>query len=200
MDPIRLGRQFRALRIRKGLRQQDVGVAAKLSGPTISRIERGMIHGVAVGVLVRAAAAMGASVDIRLRWNGEQLDRLLDEAHARLVEAVVARLLVVGASDTSRRRVARLGATYDAAFPIRGSEIRRWIRDPRQPISGLLFVAYPRHGSAIVFAASRHRGRRRRKGWERLLFLAKAPTESVCARDPISVRSRAVGSSVMIAW
>ena len=36
----------------------------------------------------RAAAALGATVDLRLRWNGEQLDRLLDEAHAHLVELV----------------------------------------------------------------------------------------------------------------
>jgi hypothetical protein len=199
-----------------------------------------MSQDVAVGVLVRVAAALGATVDVRLRWNGEQLDRLLDEAHARLVEAVVlllrasgwdvavevsfaewgergsidvfayhrltgivlvvevksvlpdsqatihgldrktrlaakiaedrgwhcrgvARLLVVAASDTSRRRVARLGATYDAAFPIRGAEIRRWIRDPRQPISGLLFLAYARQGSVNAYAASRQRVRRRRR-------------------------------------
>lgn len=256
MDPIRLGRQLRALRIPKGLRQEDVGVAAKLSRPTISRIERGTSQDVAIGVLVRVAAALGATVDVRLRWNGEQLDRLLDEAHARLVEAVVvllrasgwdvavevsfsvwgergsidvfayhrltgivlvvevksvvpdsqatihgldrktrlaaklaeergwscrgvARLLVVGASDTSRRRVGRLAATYDAAFPVRGVEIRRWIRDPRQPISGLMFLAFARKGSASAIATIRQRVRRRRRGSERPQRLANAQPESV---------------------
>jgi len=44
---------------------------------------------VTVGSLVRAASAVGAVVDVRLPWNGEQLDRLLDEAHASLVDRVV---------------------------------------------------------------------------------------------------------------
>ena len=244
MDPIRLGRQFRALRIRKDLRQVDVGSAAKLSRATVSRLERGKIEEVPVGVLFRVAAALGASVDIRLRWNGEQLDRLLDEAHAWLVEVIVlvlrasgwdvavevsfsewgergsidvfayhrmtgivlvvevksilpdsqatihgldrktrlaaklaedrgwkcrgvARLLVVGATDTSRRRVSRLAATYEAAFPMRGPELRQWLRDPREPVSGLLFLSYERRGRANAAAAARLRVRRRRNGPQR---------------------------------
>jgi transcriptional regulator with XRE-family HTH domain len=244
MDPIRLGRQLRALRIRRDLRQEDVGLAAKLSRATISRLERGKFEEVAIGVLVRVAAALGASVDIRLRWNGEQLDRLLDEAHAWLIEGVVlmlrtsgwdvavevsfsvwgergsidvfayhrltgivlvvevksilpdsqatihgldrktrlaaklaedrgwkcrgvARLLVVGATDTSRRRVARLAATYEAAFPMRGPELRQWLHDPRDPVSGLLFLSYDRGESANAKAAARLRVRRRRSGLQR---------------------------------
>src|SRR6266566_7342724 len=92
MDAIRFGRQFRALRLRKGLRQEDVGRIAKLSRPLISRIDRGRIDNIQLGQLERAAAALGATLDLRLRWNGEQLDRLLDEAHARLVELVVSSL------------------------------------------------------------------------------------------------------------
>ena len=33
---------------------------------------------------------------IALRWHGEELDRLLDEAHARLVDEVVRRSTVLG--------------------------------------------------------------------------------------------------------
>ena len=225
MDAVRLGRQYRALRVRKRQRQEDVGRAANLSRPKISRIERGLVAGVVVGDLERAAAALGATLDIRLRWNGEALDRLLDEAHARLVEVVVAmlrvagwevavevsfsiwgergsidilayhsltgivldieiksvvpdsqallhgldrktrlarkiaeergwhvrgvaRLLVVGASVTARRRVAHLGSTYDLAFPQRGASVRRWLRTPEGPMSGLLFVSYAQGLSA----------------------------------------------------
>ncbi len=89
MDPIALGRQLRALRIKKELRQEDVGRSARVSRAVISRIERGLTEAVTVGTLARAAAALGATVDVRLRWNGVQLDRLLDEAHAKLVELVV---------------------------------------------------------------------------------------------------------------
>jgi hypothetical protein len=33
--------------------------------------------------------ALGADLDVRVRWHGEALDRLLDEAHAAIVERVV---------------------------------------------------------------------------------------------------------------
>jgi transcriptional regulator with XRE-family HTH domain len=239
MDGIRFGQQFRALRRRKDLRQEDVGQIAKLPRPLISPIDRGRIQNIQLGQLERAAAALGATVDLRLRWNGEQLDRLLDEAHARLVELMVsalreagwevsvevsfsvwgergsidvfafhpptgivlvvevksvvpdsqqmlhmldrktrlaaelatnrgwkcrgvARLLVVGDSATSRRRVARLSTTYATAFPVRGREVRRWLDDPRVPMSGLLFVAYAPRGTVVTSRPGQQRVRRRR--------------------------------------
>src|SRR5712671_327901 len=239
MDGIRFGHQFRALRLRKDMRQEDVGRIAKLSRALISRIDRGRIENIQLGQLERAAAALGATVDLRLRWNGEQLDRLLDEAHAHLVELVVsalreaawevsvevsfavwgergsidvlafhastgivlvvevksvvpdsqqmlhaldrktrlaaelatvrgwkcrgvARLLVVGDSATSRRRIARLSTTYATAFPFRGREVRRWLDDPRAPMSGLLFVAYAPRGSATTSRPGQQRVRPRR--------------------------------------
>jgi hypothetical protein len=58
----------------------------------------------------------------------------------------VAKLLVVSATATSRRRVARLRATYDAVFPIRGAKVRSWLRSPAGAISGLLFVPYVTRG------------------------------------------------------
>jgi hypothetical protein len=96
VDAVRIGRQVRAIRVRKQLRQQDLGRASKLSRAVISRIERGLIESVTIGTLMRAAAPLGAVVDVRLRWNGEQLDRLLDEAHARLVDSVVVMLRTAG--------------------------------------------------------------------------------------------------------
>jgi len=65
----------------------------------------------------------------------------------------VARLLVIGASATSRRRVARLAATYDAAFPVRGRDVRRWLIKPVGEISGLLFLASA-HGLRANYAAT----------------------------------------------
>jgi transcriptional regulator with XRE-family HTH domain len=232
MEGVRLGRQLRALRIRKRRRQEDVGREAGLSRSKVSRIERGLLGSISVGDLERVADALGATIDVRLRWQGEGLDRLLDEAHSRLVDVVVtflraagwdvvieasysfwgergsidilayhratgivlvievksivpdsqallhaldrktrlarkiaaergwrvthvARLLVIGASDTSRRRVARLAATYDTAFPDRGSAVRKWLRNPSGAISGLLFVA-PAQGMRTNDAATAH--------------------------------------------
>src|SRR5580765_8972595 len=41
-------------------------------------------------------AALDARVSCRLTWNGEELDRLLDAAHAAVVEQVVRRLAAEG--------------------------------------------------------------------------------------------------------
>jgi transcriptional regulator with XRE-family HTH domain len=85
-------RAVRHLRRRRGWRQDDLGARAAVSGPTISRIERGVIRGVPLGTIERVAEALGASVDVTLRWEGEQLDRLLDAAHAWLVQQTAALL------------------------------------------------------------------------------------------------------------
>jgi transcriptional regulator with XRE-family HTH domain len=240
VDRIRFGRQFRALRVLKWLRQQDVAVAANVSRPLISKIEHGAIDTLTVRTLLEAASAVEAILDLRLRWNGEQLDRLLDEAHAALVESVVgmlsghgwevavevsfsiwgergsidvlafhqdtgtllvvevksvvpdsqaailgldrkarlapriatdrgwpatvaAMLLVVSGTATSRRRIGRLRATYDAAFPARGGALRRWLRNPLGPISGLLFVPYVTRGDLRRGRPGLERVRRTRK-------------------------------------
>ena len=96
MDALRLGRQFRALRIRRRLRQSDVAPLARLSRTKVSRIERGQILNMTLGDLDRAAAALGASLNVSIRWRGKLLDRLMDEGHARLVELVVGMLRATG--------------------------------------------------------------------------------------------------------
>ena len=87
-----LGRSVRFLRLRAGLRQTDLGARAGMSRQTVSRIERGALHSVAVGRLDAIATALGATLAIDLRWQGEQLDRLIDAGHAALEELVAARL------------------------------------------------------------------------------------------------------------
>lgn len=95
-DDLRLGRRFRALRHRLGWRQGDVGEAAEVSQDTVSRTERGQISGVSVPALRRQAAALGGELRIELLFRGGELDRLMDEGHAALVGAVVARLDSLG--------------------------------------------------------------------------------------------------------
>ncbi len=70
------------------------------------------------------------------------------------------RLLVVGESSTSRRRIARLASTYDVAFPDRGVGVRRWLREPRRRISGLLFLSNDSHGGRNQRTVARERVRR----------------------------------------
>jgi transcriptional regulator with XRE-family HTH domain len=60
----------------------------------------------------------------------------------------VSRVLVVGESRTSRRRVERHASMFAAAFPVRGRAVLGWIRRPSgRPIAGLLFLAPPRRAS-----------------------------------------------------
>ena len=96
MDSIRIGRACRALRIRRRWRQQDLADAVGVSRQLISKLESGRIDDVQLGTVRRMVEGLGASIDVGIRWHGEGLDRLLDAAHAGLVEEVVRRFQDVG--------------------------------------------------------------------------------------------------------
>ena len=204
-------------------------------------IERGHVEAATVGQVVRMATALEADLELRLRWRGEGLDRLLDQAHAGLVESTVrllqdegwetaveasfsisgergsvdvlprhptsgvllvvevksvvpdsqatlhaldrkarlaveiaggrgwprggvARLLVIADSSTSRRRISALGDTYAAAFPAQGWTVRRWLREPRPGMSGLLFLPDSRTGITSARPTGVQRVRKRENG------------------------------------
>lgn len=90
MDPVRFGHAVRALRRRKRLNQQELADKAGVSQSAVSRVERGEVGSLTIRVVEKIALAMDASASLRLYWHGEELDRLLDAAHAGLVEQVVA--------------------------------------------------------------------------------------------------------------
>jgi len=96
MDRLRVGRSVRALRIRLGWRQSDVAAVAHVSRAFVSKVERGQTRHSDLDRLERVCLALGADVDVRIRWRGEALDRLLDEAHARLVDRMVGELRAAG--------------------------------------------------------------------------------------------------------
>lgn len=231
MDPIRFGLSIRALRRRRRWTQEELGRRAGLSRSAISRIERGSGDALSVHVLRDVTGVLGARIRMQVLWQGEELDRLLDEGHARIVEyvirlldsegwsvapevtfrfgpergsidvlawhaptrsllvievksvvadfqamlagidrkarvapevarargwepATVSRLLVLPNDRTARRRLARFGATIDRALPARTVAVRRWIREPGDPLAGVLFV------TVATQAGTRHRVRR----------------------------------------
>lgn len=92
MDPVKLGLAVRALRRRKGLTQLALAAKAGVSQSAVSRAERGEVGALTLGAFERIAHAMDATASVRLYWHGEDLDRLLDAAHAGLVDQVVALL------------------------------------------------------------------------------------------------------------
>lgn len=87
MSDQRLGASFRALRVRRGLRQADVAALARASRATISRIERGHLDVVSIDRVRAVGAVLDLRVDLVGRWRGGELDRLLNARHSALHEA-----------------------------------------------------------------------------------------------------------------
>jgi transcriptional regulator with XRE-family HTH domain len=89
---MRLGAVVRAVRLRKGWRQRDVAAAARVSGPTVSRIEQGRVSGMSLRHLEAVATALDIRLDVVARWRGGELDRMLNAGHAALHEAAAREL------------------------------------------------------------------------------------------------------------
>jgi len=86
MNRVAIGRSIRALRQRKRWRQVDLAAAAGIGQPAVSGAERGELGVVSIATLERIVAAVDAELVVYVRWRGGDLDRLLDAAHADLVE------------------------------------------------------------------------------------------------------------------
>lgn len=91
-----VGRAVGFLRRKAAWRQADLRTRAGVSRESVSRIERGHISAVTVGALTNIASALGASLNVELRWRGEQLDRLMDASHAELQELAVRKYRSIG--------------------------------------------------------------------------------------------------------
>ena len=92
MDDRRVGLIIRALRRRRAWRQSDLASRSGVSQPTVSFAERGHFETLSIRTVRRILAALDARADLDIRWRGGNLDRTLDERHARVVGAVVATL------------------------------------------------------------------------------------------------------------
>jgi transcriptional regulator with XRE-family HTH domain len=129
MDSIRFGLGVRALRRRRGWTQAGLGARIGLSPSAVGRIERGRADRVTLRTLERVSAALGSRVDIRLLWNGESLDRFLDQRHASLVDATLERLNRAG-----------WNAEVEVSFAIRGERGSIDILGFHPPTASLLVV------------------------------------------------------------
>jgi transcriptional regulator with XRE-family HTH domain len=96
MDAVRLGLAIRALRRRRRLTQRELAERCGLSTSAISRLERGGAGRSSLRSIDRAIEVLGARLHVRVLWQGEELDRLLDRDHAHLVEATLALLHASG--------------------------------------------------------------------------------------------------------
>lgn len=92
MNAERLGRLARTLRIRAGLVQAELAARAGVGRRAVSMLECGHARQLQLGTIERILGAVDGRLDLRLLWNGPELDRLLDAAHSSLAAAVKRRL------------------------------------------------------------------------------------------------------------
>lgn len=88
VDDQRVGASFRAARIRRLLRQEDLGISAKVSRGSISRVERGHLDTLSLRTLRAIAATLDIRLEMQPRWRGGDLDRMLNQRHSALHESV----------------------------------------------------------------------------------------------------------------
>jgi transcriptional regulator with XRE-family HTH domain len=88
MDPARLGTVCRALRIKKRWRQADVAARAGVSRALVWRVESGRLDELTVDSLLRIVAALGGRIDFVVRWQGVELNRLMNARHSALHEGL----------------------------------------------------------------------------------------------------------------
>jgi len=92
MDDRKVGLVVRAARQRRELRQADLATKAIVSQSVVSNIERGRLASVSLDTLRRVASEVDVVVTLTAHWRGGQGDRLIDRAHASLVDFVIAAL------------------------------------------------------------------------------------------------------------
>jgi DNA-binding XRE family transcriptional regulator/Holliday junction resolvase-like predicted endonuclease len=96
MRDLRLGMAIRLLRLRADLTQDELARRAGVSRWAASLVERGRLDEVPMRITRQLAACLGMLIDVVPRWQGGDLDRLLDAAHAALVERAVTGLQASG--------------------------------------------------------------------------------------------------------
>lgn len=84
MNDVHVGRVVRALRHRLRLTQRELAGRAGCSREALMHVEAGRVGRLSVDSLRAIATALGAEALVVVRYRGAELDRLLDEGHARL--------------------------------------------------------------------------------------------------------------------
>ena len=93
MQDARVGAAFRAVRVKRRWRQQDVALRAGVSRGFVSLVERGHLDAVSLATLRRVARELDIRIDIVARWRGGELDRLVNAGHSAMHESVAGFLL-----------------------------------------------------------------------------------------------------------
>jgi transcriptional regulator with XRE-family HTH domain len=94
MTDTTVGRLIRAARVRRAWRQVDLARRARVSTSTVSRLERGDFGAVSLERLRRVFVALGGRLDVVPRFEGGEVDRLLNARHAAMHELMARRFRI----------------------------------------------------------------------------------------------------------
>lgn len=83
---------FRAVRIQRRVRQEDVARLARISPSSVSRIERGLFGTLPFEVVRRVGTVLEIRLDLVPSWRGGDLERVVNARHAALHERLAERL------------------------------------------------------------------------------------------------------------
>jgi transcriptional regulator with XRE-family HTH domain len=88
VDLNQLGAAFRSVRLQRNWSQAELARRANVSRWTIVQIENGRIRRICFDALERVGHALDGHVEIRFRWRGEELDRLVNSDHSAMHDHV----------------------------------------------------------------------------------------------------------------
>src|ERR1700756_1429902 len=86
MDADRVGRAFRTVRLRKNWTQAELARRADVSRWAVIQAENGRLGRLSYDELDAIAGALDGLLDLRFRWRGEELDRLVNHDHSTMHE------------------------------------------------------------------------------------------------------------------
>ena len=90
MHDVQFGRLVRAMRHRRGWRQQDLADRASVGRTVIVDLEAGRLAGMRLGTQRQIAGALGFNLEVAPRGLGAEADRVVDQGHALLLGASAA--------------------------------------------------------------------------------------------------------------
>jgi transcriptional regulator with XRE-family HTH domain len=123
----RLGALIRAVRRRRGMRQEDLARLAGVSHSTVSLVEREHWQKLSLATVRAIAAALDIRVDVMGRWRGGDADRLLNRRHSLLAESVVD-----GSSNRRFRSRSTASAGSSTCLPGMGRPVSCWRSNSRR--------------------------------------------------------------------
>ncbi len=125
--------------------QRAVAKRARVSQATVARCEAGETGDLPLRLVVAVINAVGGSVSFKAHWKGAGLDRLLDEAHASIVNRVVELLIAHGWTVVPEATFSIFGergsvdilAYHPAHRALLVIEVKSLVPDMQQMLSGI---------------------------------------------------------------